>query len=371
MDNNKIWRTIVTIFGTAVFIFLLWYFRTIVVYVAIAAVIGLVGRPIMHFLAKLRIGKVALPKPIAAIITIFFIFGLMLSMALLLHPLVSEIMTQAQVMSAQLETTNVAAPIDWLNEYLIDNFPRQFNEGFRIETTVFNFMMNKLNLSSLTSVVSSFFSIISSVAVALFSVVFISFFFLTNEGMISRFVISMIPDQYGEKAKKAFDSSFNLLSRYFIGIILECLGIFILNSLGLLFIVRLTPSLAIVIALITAILNVIPYIGPLIGHCVALVMAVVTYMSTGLDVSFFTYLLITFAVTMTTQLVDNYLFQPLIYSSSVKAHPLEIFIVILMAGHIGGMVGMLVAIPCYTVLRVIASEFLQDFKLFRTISRNI
>ena len=58
-------------------------------------------------------------------------------------------------------------------------------------------------------------------------------------------------------------------------------------------------------------------------------------------------------------------FQPLIYSTSIKAHPLEIFIVFLMAGHIGGVVGMLVAIPAYTVIRVIAMRFFYRFKIIQ------
>ena len=65
---------------------------------------------------------------------------------------------------------------------------------------------------------------------------------------------------------------------------------------------------------------------------------------------------------LAAQLIDNFIYQPVIYSTSIKAHPLEIFIVLLMAGHIGGTVGMLVAIPAYTVVRVIAIRFFYRFK---------
>jgi predicted PurR-regulated permease PerM len=67
-------------------------------------------------------------------------------------------------------------------------------------------------------------------------------------------------------------------------------------------------------------------------------------------------------------MLDTYLFQPVIYSSSIKAHPLEIFIVILVSGYMGGAVGMLVAIPAYTVLRVFASEFLSRFKVVQRLT---
>ena len=68
---------------------------------------------------------------------------------------------------------------------------------------------------------------------------------------------------------------------------------------------------------------------------------------------------------LTAQLIDNFIYQPLIYSTSIKAHPLEIFIVLLMAGHIGGTIGMLVAIPAYTVLRVIAIRFFYQYKVIQ------
>ena len=69
-----------------------------------------------------------------------------------------------------------------------------------------------------------------------------------------------------------------------------------------------------------------------------------------------------------TQMVDNFLYQPIIYSKSIKSHPLEIFIVLIMAGHIGGIFGMLVAIPAYTVIRVIAIEFFSHVKSIKRLT---
>ena len=71
------------------------------------------------------------------------------------------------------------------------------------------------------------------------------------------------------------------------------------------------------------------------------------------------------------QLIDNFVFQPLIFSNSVKAHPLEIFIVIFSAGLLFGITAMLVAIPFYTIFRVMAKEFLHDFKFVQKLTRNI
>jgi predicted PurR-regulated permease PerM len=82
----------------------------------------------------------------------------------------------------------------------------------------------------------------------------------------------------------------------------------------------------------------------------------------GLNVGFITFTLILIAIFCFTQLIDNILYQPLIYSTSIKAKPLEIFIVLLIAGHIAGPLGMIVAIPSYTVVRVVAFRFFRQYK---------
>ena len=63
--------------------------------------------------------------------------------------------------------------------------------------------------------------------------------------------------------------------------------------------------------------------------------------------------------------------QPTIYSERVKAHPLEVFLVILVAGYMAGVLGMLLAIPSYTVLRVLAKEFFSEFSLVKKLTQNI
>jgi predicted PurR-regulated permease PerM len=77
------------------------------------------------------------------------------------------------------------------------------------------------------------------------------------------------------------------------------------------------------------------------------------------------------AVVFGVHFLDTMLFQPMIYSKSVKAHPLEIFIVILIGGSLGGIIGMLIAIPSYTLLRVIAREFFYKFRVVEKLTRNI
>ena len=71
------------------------------------------------------------------------------------------------------------------------------------------------------------------------------------------------------------------------------------------------------------------------------------------------------------QIIDNFLSQPLIFSTSVKSHPLEIFLVIVIAGLLFGVVGMIAAVPSYTVIKVIAKEFLAENKIVKQLTKNI
>jgi predicted PurR-regulated permease PerM len=208
---------------------------------------------------------------------------------------------------------------------------------------------------------------VTSLVVGLFSVVFISFCFVRDETLFRKIVSALVPDRMEGKLAKSLGDIEGLLSRYFVGLLVEMTGVALLDFLGLWVIARLGFSNALGIAFIAGILNVIPYVGPLVGEVVGVVLAVILKYGTGvgLGVNIWVFALIVLAIMLTTQLVDNFVYQPLIYSTSIKASPLEIFIVILLAGHIGGVVGMLVAIPAYTVIRVIAIRFFPDVKLVK------
>ena len=203
----------------------------------------------------------------------------------------------------------------------------------------------------------------------IFSVVFISFFFIKDDGLFTDIVCALVPDKHEKTTEKAISDIGYLLSRYFTGVIVEILGVTLLNFIGLWLIARLGINAAIGIAFLTGIFNVIPYIGPLMGGALGTVLGLILkYSSTvpvGLDVNFWAFTAILIAIFCFTQLVDNLLYQPVIYSTSIKSKPLEIFIVLLIVGHLGGPLAMIVAIPIYTVFRVIAFRFFGHVKAIR------
>ena len=74
---------------------------------------------------------------------------------------------------------------------------------------------------------------------------------------------------------------------------------------------------------------------------------------------------------MLVQIIDNNLNQPLIFSNSVKSHPLEIFLAILIAGFVFGVVGMIVAVPVYTIIKVILKTFWPESKIVQILTKEL
>ena len=367
---DKLAKYIIIAGATAQVLLLGWYFRTILLYLAIAIVVSLVGKPIVKFLTGIHIKNFHLPRWLAAILTLTLIICVCLSLFLLLAPMIGEFVQLVSNMSPSTLTTRMYEPLEKINEFISKSIP-SVGPDFRIEVYLFNYIKEFISLNTFSNIIVSLASFITDFGIAVFSIVFIAFFMLMENGLVTNVLTSIVPDRLEDNMRRAVKSISSLLSRYFIGIFLESLFVATLNSLGLIFIVKMDPQLALVVGFASGILNIIPYLGPFIGDLLAVVMALLYHINNSVEMPLLLFLIIVLAIFIVTQFIDNYVFQPLIYSNSVKAHPLEIFLIILIAGQIGGVFGILIAVPFYTVLRVIASEFLSQSKFVQRLTRNI
>jgi predicted PurR-regulated permease PerM len=169
---------------------------------------------------------------------------------------------------------------------------------------------------------------------------------------------------------RALYSIKRLLTRYFIGIVIQSTCIMTLVTIGMT-IVGIELKQALVMGLILGIVNVIPYVGPWLGLFIAIIMGVASHVNQDFNTVVIPLVFYMILVEAIVHLIDNVLFQPVIFSSSVKAHPLEIFIVVLAAGFAAGVPGMVLGIPAYTVLRVFAREFFNNFKAIRKLTSSL
>ncbi len=338
-----------------------WYFKNVLIYIIVAFVVSLIGFPIMNGLRKIKVKGKSAPDWLLAVLTIILIIVAMVLLVTQIIPLVYNIIRDVSAMNgnAYFESN----PIDALDVWLISMFPSLGND-FDLTTIITMKLKELVSFSKVSDLVGSVASVVSSAFVGVFSVVFISFFFLKDDTLFEKIVGAFVPDKHETTLNHTLNDIKQLLSRYFVGLIIEMIGVAVVDFLGLWLIARLPITYALGIAFIAGLLNVIPYVGPLMGEVIGVVLGVVIKFSTGtgLDVHIWVFALVILAIMLAVQFIDNFIYQPVIYSTSIKAHPLEIFIVLLMAGHIGGTIGMLVAIPAYTVVRVVALRFFYRFK---------
>ncbi|MBR1513632.1 MAG: AI-2E family transporter [Bacteroidales bacterium] len=363
-NTDKLAGYIIKLGGLAIVLALCFYFKNVLIYIIAAFVVSLIGLPIMRWLKKIKIRGRQLPSWLLSVLTIVLIIAAITLIVTQMIPMVSNIVRDA----SSLQTSHYfgSNPIDKINAWLIGMFPN-LGSDFDISALLVAKVRELVDFGKVSGIVGSVASLVSSLFVALFAVVFISFFFLKDDTLFERIVCALVPDRHEANVSKTLNDIKQLLSRYFVGLLIEMLGVAVVDFLGLWLIARLDFSYAIGIAFIAGLLNVIPYVGPLIGEAIGVVFGIVLKLGTGagLDVNIWVFALIILAIMLGAQLIDNFIYQPLIYSTSIKAHPLEIFIVLLMAGHIGGTIGMLVAIPAYTVVRVIAIRFFYRFKVIQ------
>lgn len=346
-----------------------WYFRNVIIYVILAAVVSLLGKPVMNLLRHVKIRKKSMPDWLQAVLVIVFILGIFLVIFTQVIPvvvgIVQKIFDNLSASDYSLPVDTYTASVNAVNAWMISHFP-QFGPDFRIESAIGSFLRKTFDLTSLSSLIEYIASFFVSFGVGIFSVVFISFFFIKDPMLFRKIVGALVPDRIESRVIDAIGDIEHLLSRYFVGLLVEVIGVAVLNFLFLWLVARIGFNAAIGIAFITGILNIIPYVGPLVGTVIGTILAtVLKFSAAGLTIHFWGFVLVLLALFMVTQLVDNFLFQPLIYSTSIKASPLEIFIVLLIAGNTAGVLGMLVAIPAYTVIRVVAGHFFGDIKAIR------
>ena len=320
----------------------------------------------MGLLCKMKIRKFAVPRWLAAAVTLVLLWVVIGGLLSLIVPLVAGKVYELSSLDLRSALEGVETPLARLQNSISTIFALP-ETHFSLSEIIVSTLRQFLNYDTVNSVVTSIINTGMSAVIVLFSVSFITFFFLKEDGLFSQMVSAVFPDKYAENVHRAIDKVSLLLSRYFTGLLTESLIISTIIAVVLL-IFGMKVENACFIAVIMGMLNVIPYAGPAVGVLVSMFIGIVAPID-GCTIAY------TLAVILGTICVvkgiDDFVLQPTIYSSKVSAHPLEIFIVILMAGSVGGIVGLLVAVPSYTVLRVFAKEFFSEVSLVRKLTKEI
>ena len=361
--NVRIDKTIIyLILGIILFLALGYFFLDIYIYFIVAMVISAILRPLSNSIARTQIYNVRLPRVVAVLAT-FVIFGGFLALIILLFiPFISAQVDVLTGINYESIFEKIQQPISRLEEFIIAKGLTTEPSGFVLNQVRAEFLafIARLDFSSIFESVVSFSG---NFFIGILAVSFISFFLLYEMGTMRKKLIAVIPNKYFEVTIAAFFQMEKLLSNYLLGLLFQMISVFAIASLGLSIV---GVNFALTIALVAAIANLIPYLGPLIGAIFGIIVGVTTGIPNLASPN--EYLLLIGGISTVfaiVQVTDNILLQPIIFSKSVKAHPLEIFIIIFAAASIGGIPGMVLAIPAYTILRVSSKELYNGYRQYR------
>ncbi|MDO6519586.1 AI-2E family transporter [Zobellia uliginosa] len=366
MKSNEIaqgiLKAIAVVCGVLLLLFLIYELQSIVAYLVISAVMALIGRPVVTFLkTRLRI-----PNTMAVILTMLILTALFGGIITLLVPLLTEQGKNLYLFDFGI----IQAEFDKLYLMVSEYFgtTKKVVEDLVEDAALDKNSVNDLGKDLVPSFIKSILQVLDNIGIGMFSVLFISFFFLRDSNMIQRSILLSVPDAHREKTLNSLTKIKNLLSRYFVGLLIQ---LFVLFSLYAITLILVGLENAVLIAFMCALFNVIPYLGPMIGATIMVMFTVTS--NPGLDFSTIILPKVGYVLLGVTigQLIDNFFSQPIIFSNSVKSHPLEIFLVILCAGLLFGIVGMMLAVPGYTVIKVVLKQFVSKNKIVTALTKGL
>lgn len=356
--SNGILRALATIVITAAVLYFLYQIQTVIVYLCVSLLLCLIANPLVQFLKK----KLKFSNSLAATTTLIFFILIMVGFILLFVPL---IISQANNLSL-LDTNH-------LQQQFIET-ERSIETYFNIPHVDLNKVIKESQITSMldfsyfTAFFNSILGFMADMGMGLVSVFFITFFFVKDQEIFKAQARKILPDKNEDKILNSIAKINHLLTRYFIGLLLQLTVVFILYLIVLMI---FGNKNAFVIAFLCAILNIIPYIGPIIGTTLAGILTMISLIGHDFQSEILPTTIYVIIGFLLVQAIDNNISQPIISSKSVNSHPLEIFLVTLISGITFGIVGMIIAIPVFSMLKVILKEFFPDNKVVSVLTERI
>ena len=355
---NSLFKSIFYLISLILIGYIIYELKIIVGYIIIASILTLLARPVVKLLtSKLKFGST-----LASIVAISFILIVISGVISLLIPLVLE-------QGKNLSLLNVNAFQDKINTLYTEfnGYLNKFNIDLN-QSLVDIEGLTKNSVEAIPVLLNSVGSILGSITLGILSVIFITFFLLKDGEYFEKIFTQLFPTKMKKRIEKSLIEIKVLLSRYFLGLFFQITILFTMYTIILLI---FGVKDAVVIAFLCALLNLIPYIGPFIGIILMSFLTMTSYLGQDFSSVIIPKTIYVIIGYVFAQLIDNFLSQPYIFSNSIKSHPLEIFLVILSGGILFGIVGMILAIPLYTVIKVFLKVFFSNNALVKKLTKNI
>ncbi len=361
LKKPNIWLLVA---GIIAFLVVAYFIRGILLYMIIAAILTMILRPLDKRMERMRIRKKKVNRSVRALLLLMLVYTLMFSFVRIFIPLISNeinIISNVDQQQVMLAFHEPIAQIESVFAYFQQSRPEQIT----LEQYIQESLGAVFGAPEISALANGFVSIIGSLFIAFFSISFFTFFFIRDGDVIMHMLLLLVPQRKVKGVRNIIRDTQTMLTKYFTGVLIDVLFVSAFVSIGL---AVLGVQNALIIGIFAGVMNIIPYVGPLIGGGFAIIIGVSTNLTLDFYGGMMPLVLSITLVFVAMNLVDAFLIQPLIFSKRVKAHPLEIFTVILIAGSLAGIGGMIVAVPAYTVLRIILREYLTGSRFVQKLT---
>tara|TARA_R110000868_G_scaffold410693_4_gene699790 strand:- start:15698 stop:16786 length:1089 start_codon:yes stop_codon:yes gene_type:complete len=324
---------------------ILYNYSTLVAYLALAMILSYVLDPVVN-----RLQRMGLNRTLGITLTLSAVILVVVYISTNVIPLfvseMIELTNNLNIDNLEMIARRIEARLSEDYQFIPDGF---------LEDNVSAVLSELFDLGKLSTVLSDAVGLFTNIFSAVLVVPFAAFFFLKDGTKIRRDLLTLVPNKYFETTLTLIDKIERRLGLYFRSVLLQSI-IVAFSSWSTLSIAGLDNSLSVGISVGVA--NTIPYFGPIIGYVLSIVVSIV-------ETGDFSLVLVCMLAIFAVQMLDNLLLQPLLFSRSADMHPVAILFIILIGAETAGILGMLVAIPIATVVKISINQVSWSFNNYQ------
>lgn len=345
LTPEKVARFFITLVVLTLLVMIVYHYSNLVVYALIAILLSYLLDPLVN-----RMQAGGLNRTLAIALTLSALVLLIVWISTSFIPVIAG---QMGVLAAQLNLENIRYITLQVERILIQTF--QFlPEGFLLDS-VLQLSENLLDTSQIPGIMSNLIGLFTNLFAAALVIPFATFFFLKDGSKIRRDLLQLVPNRYFETTLSLIDKVETRIGRYFRSVLLQC-SLVALSAWLFLSIAGLSNAASVGITI--GIANTIPYFGPLIGYILSIAVSII-------ETGNFSLILPCLLAVFVVQVLDNIVFQPLIFSRAAEMHPVAILFIIMIGAQTAGVLGMLVAIPIATTVKITLTQVIWSFNNYQ------
>jgi predicted PurR-regulated permease PerM len=313
--------------------------------ILIAGILFFIFAPVVKWLEK---GKV--PRTLAILIPYIVAIGVVSLLIAFIGPILSEQVTDliknfpryVKEFSSFVINMSQTGWFEWVME-------QEYVSLEQIENTLTGYVGNLPE--NITTSITKVLGVVTNITLTLITVPFILFYMLKDGQKLPSKAVLILPNAYRHEGLKIFDDLNETLSAYIQGQLIVSLAVGIGCFIGYTII---GLDYALVLGIVVAVANIIPYLGPFIGAAPAVIIALLESPTKALLAAL---------VVLVVQQIDGNFLSPLIIGKRLNTHPLTIILLLIGAGSFGGILGMILAVPTYGVLKAVTLNIVRLIKL--------